>query len=103
MQHSKAETVRRFPECGSFLAFVEDFLLRNEPCLFGEKATQGWKARALWQNEGRPDLDYLTQEFGNKLIICTTPHADCAFIREVRLIQRSYLSHSKPYWHIIGR
>ena len=48
--------------------FVEEFLLKNEPCIFGESVTKNWKARRLWLGEGgRPDFDYLIKEFGTKL------------------------------------
>lgn len=66
MHSVNSDSVRRFPDRGNFLTFVEEFLLRNEPCLFGEEATRGWRARALWQKEGRPDLDYLAREFGTQ-------------------------------------
>lgn len=45
--------------------FVEEFLLKNEPCIFGESVTMEWKARRLWQGEGgRPVFEYLLKEFG---------------------------------------
>ncbi len=67
MQRGGVHSVRRFPKWGNFLTFAEEFLLQNEPCLFGKERTQGWKARALWQKEGRPDLDYLAREFGKRI------------------------------------
>jgi len=58
-------SIKRFPESGTFLMFVEEFLLKNEPCIFGESVTMEWKARRLWQGEGgRPDIEYLLKEFG---------------------------------------
>lgn len=48
--------------------FVEEFLLENEPCIFGESVTKDWKARRLWLGEGgRPDFEYLMKEFGMEL------------------------------------
>lgn len=45
--------------------FVDECLLKNEPCIFAESVTMEWKARRLWQGEGgRPDFDYLLKEFG---------------------------------------
>ena len=46
------------------MTFVERFLSRNEPCIFSSELTSGWRARKLWQKEGRPDLEYLKKEFG---------------------------------------
>ena len=46
------------------MTFVEMFLSKNEACLFGGEVTSGWKARQLWQREGKPDLEYLRKEFG---------------------------------------
>lgn len=59
-----ARTIRRFPESGDYLTFVEEFLLKNEPCMFSEAVTRGWRARRDWQRDGKPDLDYLATEFG---------------------------------------
>ena len=47
----------------NFLVFVE-FMLKNEPCIFGERFTKDWKSRKLWQKAGKPDLEYLSREFG---------------------------------------
>ena len=51
------------------MTFVEKFLSKNEPCLFGSELTSSWKARHLWQKEGKPDLEYLSKEFGTLLIL----------------------------------
>lgn len=59
--------LKRVPEAGTYLMFVEEHLLKNEPCIFGESVTKNWKARRLWLGEGgRPDFDYLLKEFGMK-------------------------------------
>lgn len=68
---------------GDFLAFAEEFMLRNEPCVFTEHVTRHWKSRKLWQKNGKPDLDYLAREFGDT----TVPVADCT--------TRQLSSHSK--------
>ena len=60
--------LRRVPEGGNCLMFVEEFLLENEPCIFGESVTKNWKARRLWLGKGgRPDFEYLMKEFGMEL------------------------------------
>ena len=56
-------SVSRFAD-GDFLAFVEKFMLRNEPCVFTEQFTRDWKSRKLWQKDGRPHLEFLAREFG---------------------------------------
>ena len=48
----------------NFLYFVENFLLRNTPCLLDESFTSFWKSRKFWQQNGQPDLIYLDSEFG---------------------------------------
>ena len=64
--HESGRVVPRFPEYGTFVTFVEDYLLLNKPCLFGESFTADWKARRRWRNaeEDSPNLDYLEKEFG---------------------------------------
>ena len=59
--------VRYFPESGDYLTFVEEFLLKNEPCVFREAVTSGWRARREWQRDGKPDLEYLAKEFGEQI------------------------------------
>lgn len=60
--------LKRVSEAGTYLMFVEEHLLKNELCIFGESVTKNWKARRLWLREGgRPDFDYLLKEFGTKL------------------------------------
>lgn len=54
-----------FPQEGTCEEFIQCYLLRNEPCVFGEWATKSWKARKLWVKEdGTPNFDYLISEFG---------------------------------------
>ena len=58
-------TVRYFPASSAdYLTFVEEFLLRNEPCLFPETVTRDWRARQEWQKDGTPDIDFLAAQFG---------------------------------------
>lgn len=59
-----ARAVRRFPESGDYMTFVEEFLLKNEPCVFSEMTTRDWRARQQWQKDGKPNLEYLDKEFG---------------------------------------
>ena len=68
------DAISRFPLCGTFLHFTDQFLLRNTPCLFGETVTSSWKARSLWQVEGKPNFDYLLQQFGMHTNIISTVH-----------------------------
>ena len=70
--YAMARTTRRvryFPESGDYLTFVEEFLLKNEPCVFLEAVTNGWRARREWQRDGKPDLEYLAKEFGEQIKI----------------------------------
>ena len=46
------------------LEFFRRFLDGNKPCLLDEGLTSSWKARKLWQSEGKPNFDYLVKEFG---------------------------------------
>ena len=59
--------MRYFPEGGSYQEFIEDHLLKNEPCLFGEWATRSWGAKSRWVNKENdsPNFKYLSEEFGN--------------------------------------
>lgn len=59
-----ARSVQYFPESGDYLTFVEEFLLRNEPCVFTETHTRDWRARRQWQTAGKPNLETLSRDFG---------------------------------------
>ena len=62
---STNSSVTKFPKEGSFEYFVEDFLLKNRPCLFVEWFTSQWRARRLWVDQhGQPNLHYLRQRYG---------------------------------------
>ena len=63
---SMARTVRYFPESGDYLTFVEEFLLRNQPCVFAEIHTRDWRARQRWQTAGKPNLETLSRDFGTR-------------------------------------
>ena len=54
----------QLPRATSFQHFVEHFMLPNQPCLIGSSITEQWKARRLWQKNGRPDFEYMMQSFG---------------------------------------
>lgn len=61
----EAEGLCYFPEGGSYRAFIEGHLLKNEPCLFGEWATRSWGARSKWvMQDGSPNFAHLSKEFG---------------------------------------
>lgn len=59
--------IRNFPESGDYLTFIEEFLMKNEPCVFPEVVTREWRARQEWQSDGIPDIDYLTTQFGSSI------------------------------------
>ena len=61
--------VERFPESGDYLTFLEEFLLRNQPCVFSETHTRGWKARQRWQTAGKPELKTLYRDFGTPRLL----------------------------------
>lgn len=46
------------------MTFMEEFLLKNEPCVFSEMTTRDWRARRQWQKDGKPNMEYLDREFG---------------------------------------
>lgn len=45
--------------------FFEDFLETNQLCIFSSELTQHWRSRKEWVEDGKPNLDFLTKEFGN--------------------------------------
>eukprot|EP00118_Oscarella_pearsei_P016132 m.151236 g.151236 ORF g.151236 m.151236 type:complete len:76 (+) comp38580_c0_seq10:25-252(+) len=47
--------------------FFARFLLRNKPCVIGSEITETWKARKRWVKDGKPNLQYLIDNFGNKV------------------------------------
>ena len=62
--------VQYFPEGGTYQQFIEQHLLKNEPCMFGEWSTRGWAARTLWvMPDGSPNFSYLAKEFGNWVML----------------------------------
>lgn len=70
----RSSTIPVFPAGGSYEYFVEEFLLKNCPCIFEEALTRQWPSRRLWVDQfGQPNLHYLQQEYGNQ----TVPVADC--------------------------
>ena len=103
--------------------FFASFLLPNKPCLIGSEITAGWKARREWVKYGKPNLEFLLQNFGNiSLMICDAktgtiragdcivPVADCSKEKfgshpKVEISLREYLSQwkDKPLylkdWH----
>ena len=68
----RADLISRFPDSGNFLTFLEENLLPNRPCVFGESFTRGWKARQEWRNVGdTPNIDFLEEHFGELLQFVT--------------------------------
>ncbi|XP_064396035.1 2-oxoglutarate and iron-dependent oxygenase JMJD4-like isoform X2 [Halichondria panicea] len=73
----RADLISRFPDSGNFLTFLEENLLPNRPCVFGESFTRGWKARQEWRNVGdTPNIDFLEEHFGHVVV----PVADCSCV-----------------------
>lgn len=52
------------PSTISYIEFAEQYLKKNRPCLIDQELTASWKARKLWQEGGKPSLEYLKKEFG---------------------------------------
>lgn len=52
------------PSNVTYMHFVEGFLSRNKPCLIDQALTASWRARQLWQEDGKPNLEYIRKEFG---------------------------------------
>ena len=62
---ASSPVVLEIPNGGSFEYFVEQFLLKNRPCLFDEALTREWPARLQWvEPEGQPNLAYLNKHYG---------------------------------------
>ncbi|XP_020620520.1 jmjC domain-containing protein 4-like isoform X2 [Orbicella faveolata] len=53
--------------------FFEFFLETNQLCIFSSELTQHWRSRKEWVKDGKPDLDYLSKEFGHAI----APVANC--------------------------
>ena len=47
--------------------FFERFLLPNKACLVGEKFTRTWLSREKWVKGGKPNWDYLKEQYGKLL------------------------------------
>ena len=56
--------IPRLSIADGFYHFMQRYLLPNQPCMLEEQYTSEWKARKLWQKEGRPDFEYLKKTFG---------------------------------------
>ena len=64
------DVLQNFPSDGSYQAFIEQHLMKNEPCLLGEWATGSWGARRKWVKEdGSPNFSYLSKEYGKRFIV----------------------------------
>ena len=49
----------------NYKEFFEVFLETNQLCIFSSQLTQHWRSRKEWVKDGKPDLDFLSKEFGN--------------------------------------
>lgn len=49
----------------SYKEFYDDIMNKNILCLFNKKYTDKWKARSEWISEGRINLDFLVDKYGN--------------------------------------
>ena len=49
----------------TYKEFFYFFLKTNQPCIFSSELTQHWRSRKEWVKDGKPDLDYVSKEFGN--------------------------------------
>ena len=57
--------VHYFPEGGTYQQFIEQHLLGNEPCMFGEWVSKRWAARTHWvMQDGSPNFNYLAKQYG---------------------------------------
>lgn len=64
--------------------FFRDFLEANQLCIFSSELTQHWRSRQEWVEDGKPNLDFLSNEFGNyKLKLKYVRHMSYWF-RELR-------------------
>lgn len=78
-----------FPEGGSYQQFIEQHLLSNQPCLFGEWATRNWGARKDWVlKDGLPNLDYFRNEFGTPETTTAKTRAKPDFSFSAQVIQK---------------
>lgn len=49
--------------------FFRDFLKANQLCIFSSELTQHWRSRKEWVEDGKPNLDFLSNEFGNYKLV----------------------------------
>ncbi|XP_016058991.1 PREDICTED: jmjC domain-containing protein 4 isoform X3 [Miniopterus natalensis] len=56
------------PDSFSYTDFFKGYLLPNVPCVFSSAFTEGWGSRRHWVTpSGKPDFDYLLQNYGTSL------------------------------------
>ncbi|KAL9958455.1 hypothetical protein ACROYT_G035470 [Oculina patagonica] len=53
--------------------FFRDFLEPNQLCIFSSELTQHWRSRKEWVKDGKPNLDFLSNEYGHAI----APVANC--------------------------
>jgi len=54
--------------------FQDLYLSQNRLCIFSPIFTDDWRSRHEWVMNGKPNLEYLSEQFGN----CTIQAADCS-------------------------
>lgn len=53
------------PDSFTYADFFKGYLLPNVPCVFSSAFTEGWGCRKHWVTpSGKPDFDYLLQNYG---------------------------------------
>ncbi|XP_042899533.1 2-oxoglutarate and iron-dependent oxygenase JMJD4 isoform X2 [Parasteatoda tepidariorum] len=49
--------------------FLRNHMISNKPCIFTSDLTDNWVSRNKWlKADGKPDLDFLIQEFGSSVV-----------------------------------
>ena len=44
--------------------FFRDYLEANQLCIFSSELTKHWRSREEWVSDGRPNVEFLSKEFG---------------------------------------
>lgn len=79
----------------TYETFFTNYLMLNKPCIIALKDTKLWKSTLEWAVDGKPNFEFLEQEFGS----CIVPVADCN-VREynsqkkINMVFKDYIN----YW-----
>ena len=49
--------------------FFRDFLEANQLCVFSSEITEDWQSRKEWVTNGKPNLEFLSNQFGKSEIL----------------------------------